>query len=501
MKYLQLASVAALLSAATVSAGPLRAREDDGFCPKGYTMSVYYKTITVDTYSSATSVETAVTPTATPVSIESQPSAEPTVASSSAAVAVVSSTPVAVVPVETTSSAPAAESAVVETLTSLVSPTPVAPVETTSSSVSTVESTVVPAETTTSSASATPVVPVDTTSSSAVESAVVETLTSSVSSAPVAETSIVPVETKSSSTSAAETAFIQKAASKTDSVVVTASTETAAVVQTIAAPVVKSAAAQTSTTQAAVEATSTSTTSIVSSSTTTSSVTSSSTTSSSTSSSAAASSTTSSSTVSVSLGASIAGEATFYGGNVGGGTCSFSGYTLPSNLFGTALSLQRWDDAANCGTCVSVTGPSGNSITAMIVDQCPECESDHLDLFHEAFAELADTSLGVIETTWSYVSCDLDGPLQLKNKDGTGPYWFSMQVVNANEAVTALDVSTDGGSTWQGTTRTYYNFFEYDAGFRTSTVDVRVTGASGNTVIVQDVAVVSGTSVTAASNL
>ena len=99
------------------------------------------------------------------------------------------------------------------------------------------------------------------------------------------------------------------------------------------------------------------------------------------------------------------------------------------------------------------------------------------------------------------MSCDLDGPLQLKNKDGTGPYWFSMQVVNANEAVTALDVSTDGGSTWQSTTRTYYNFFEYDAGFRTSTVDVRVTGASGNTVVVQDVAVVSGTSVTAASNL
>ncbi|KAF9250456.1 CAZyme family CBM63 [Penicillium roqueforti] len=422
MKYLQLASVAALLGAATVSAGPLRAREHDGFCPKGYTMSVYYKTITVDTYSSATSVETTVTPTATPVSVESQSSADPTVASSSTAVAVVSSTPVAVVSVETT----------------------------------------------TSSASATPVVPVETTSSSA---------------------------------SAAETAFIQKAASKTDSVVATASTETAAVVQTIAAPVVKSIAAQTSTTQAAVEATSTSTSSIISSSTTTSSATTSSTTSSSTTSSAASSSTTSSSAISVSLGASIAGEATFYGGNVGGGTCSFSGYTLPSNLFGTALSLQRWDDAANCGTCVSVTGPSGNSITAMIVDQCPECESDHLDLFHEAFAELADTSLGVIETTWSYVSCDLDGPLQLKNKDGTGPYWFSMQVVNANEAVTALDVSTDGGSTWQGTTRTYYNFFEYDAGFRTSTVDVRVTGASGNTVIVQDVAVVSGTSVTAASNL
>jgi hypothetical protein len=60
------------------------------------------------------------------------------------------------------------------------------------------------------------------------------------------------------------------------------------------------------------------------------------------------------------------GKATFYGGNVSGGTCSFSGYSLPSTLFGTALSLERWDDSANCGRCVSVTGPNGNSVKAMV---------------------------------------------------------------------------------------------------------------------------------------
>jgi hypothetical protein len=51
---------------------------------------------------------------------------------------------------------------------------------------------------------------------------------------------------------------------------------------------------------------------------------------------------------------------------VAGGTCSFSGYTLPSGLFGTALSVDQWSDAANCGACVTVTGPSGNSIKAMV---------------------------------------------------------------------------------------------------------------------------------------
>ncbi|KAL2699570.1 hypothetical protein AAEP93_009545 [Penicillium crustosum] len=406
MKYLRLASVAALVSAATVSAGPLGAREHDGYCPKGYTMSVYYKTVTVETYPTATSVETTVTPTSTPVTVESQSSAEPTVASSSTTIAVESTTPVAVVQVETTTSeASVAETSAVETSTA--------------------------------------------------EAAVVKT-------APVV------------------------------AALPTTSAETAAVVKTIAAPAVETAAAQTSTTQAPVEVASTSTTQapVEAASTSTESATSS-------------SSTKSASSKSVSTGSSSgnSGKATFYGGNVAGGTCSFSGYTLPSNLFGAALSLQRWDDAAECGACVSVTGPKGNSIKAMIVDQCPECESNHLDLFQDAFAELSDISAGIIQTTWSYVSCDLDGPLKLKNKEGTSAYWFSMQVVNANEPVTALEVSTDGGSSWKSTTRTYYNFFENTAGFGTSTVDVRITGASGKTVVVKDVGVSSGNEVTAASNL
>ena len=107
----------------------------------------------------------------------------------------------------------------------------------------------------------------------------------------------------------------------------------------------------------------------------------------------------------------------------------------------------------------------------------------------------------MINIDWSYVSCDLDGPVKLKNKEGTSAYWFSMQVINANEAVTKLEVSTDGGSSWKSTTRTYYNYFENSSGFGTDTVDVRVTGSSGKTVVVKNVGCASGSEVTASSNL
>lgn len=195
------------------------------------------------------------------------------------------------------------------------------------------------------------------------------------------------------------------------------------------------------------------------------------------------------------------GEATFYGGNTSGGKCSFDGgYTIPSGLFGTALSDSNWDTAGNCGACVSVTGPSGNKIKAMIVDECPGCGPNHLDLFSDAFAKLAEPTKGVIPISWDIVPCGITSPLVLKNKSGTSPYWFSMQVVNSNVAVKSLEVSTDGGKTWKATTRQPYNYFENSAGFGTQTVDVRVTSTSGQSIVVKSVSIAEKTTKTASSN-
>lgn len=198
--------------------------------------------------------------------------------------------------------------------------------------------------------------------------------------------------------------------------------------------------------------------------------------------------------------ASKRGDATFYGGNVSGGMCSFTGYTIPSGIFGTALSDSNWEGAQACGSCVSVTGPSGDKITAMVVDQCPGCGPNHLDLFPDAFAKLAEPSKGVISVSWEVVPCGITTPIVLKNKSGTSKYWFSMQVMNANVPVQTLEVSTDGGSTWKSTTRKDYNFFENPAGFGTDTVDVRVTSVGGKQVIVKSVSIAPDSTKTAGGN-
>ena len=194
------------------------------------------------------------------------------------------------------------------------------------------------------------------------------------------------------------------------------------------------------------------------------------------------------------------GEATFYGGNTSGGMCSFTGYTIPSGIFGTALSDSNWAGADACGQCVSVTGPSGTKITAMVVDQCPGCGSNHLDLYPDAFAKLADPSKGVISVSWDFVPCGITSPIVLKNKEGTSKYWFSMQVMNANVGVAKLEVSTDGGASWKATTRQPYNFFENPSGFGTDSVDVKVTSTNGKSVVVKGVSIQAGSLKTAGGN-
>ncbi|KAF4973829.1 hypothetical protein FZEAL_9208 [Fusarium zealandicum] len=195
----------------------------------------------------------------------------------------------------------------------------------------------------------------------------------------------------------------------------------------------------------------------------------------------------------------VTGTSTHYGGNLNGGMCSFVNYKLPSGIYGTAFSGSNWNTAGNCGSCIEVTGPTGKKIKAMIVDQCPECAKGHLDLFQNAFDAVGGVN-GLVNTSFRWTDCGITTPLILRNKEGTSQWWFSMSVVNSNIPVKSLEVSTDGGKSWKGTTRKPYNFFENQSGFGTQTVDVRVTSSTGKTITVKNVSIAPQTETKAGSN-
>jgi expansin len=136
-----------------------------------------------------------------------------------------------------------------------------------------------------------------------------------------------------------------------------------------------------------------------------------------------------------------------------------------------------------------------------IVDECPGCGDNHLDLFQNAFGQIAAESLGIIQVSWDYVPCSaVTEPLEIHMKSGVSQYWFSAQVVGAKRRTASMEVSTDQGSTWKSTTRQTYNFFEISSGVGASTAWIKVTSYVGTTVVVKDVPMTGDAVVKASEN-
>jgi expansin (peptidoglycan-binding protein) len=98
-------------------------------------------------------------------------------------------------------------------------------------------------------------------------------------------------------------------------------------------------------------------------------------------------------------GEEFEGEATYYDAN-GTGACGFPA----SNDFMVAAINDEQYSKANCGKCISVTGPRG-TVVVRIVDKCPGCSFGDVDLSQTAFAKIARLADGRIDIKWHFVAC------------------------------------------------------------------------------------------------
>lgn len=102
------------------------------------------------------------------------------------------------------------------------------------------------------------------------------------------------------------------------------------------------------------------------------------------------------------------GDLTFY--DPGMGAC---GISSGAGEMVVALNAPQFDPATPngnpnlnslCGKRVRVTGPSGTTVDATIVDRCPGCAAGSLDLSPAAFQVLAPLDKGRVAGTWEYIS-------------------------------------------------------------------------------------------------
>jgi expansin (peptidoglycan-binding protein) len=177
------------------------------------------------------------------------------------------------------------------------------------------------------------------------------------------------------------------------------------------------------------------------------------------------------------FGAQHTGDATFYTSADGSGACLYDANPADVNI--AALDASDWAGSAWCGACADVTTKDASkTIRVRIVDECPDCNPGQLDLHPDAFAKLAPTSAGRIPIEWTFVACDVTGPVKYKYKDGSNPYWTAVQVLNSRYPIVKLESSADGAA-WAEAKRQDYNYFLNEHGFGTSSVRVRITAESG----------------------
>jgi expansin (peptidoglycan-binding protein) len=168
------------------------------------------------------------------------------------------------------------------------------------------------------------------------------------------------------------------------------------------------------------------------------------------------------------------GIATYYAAT-GGGSCSFD---PSSNLDVSAFDLANFAGSASCGACVSVSGPKG-AVTVRVVDSCPDCSSNHMDLSKEAFAKIADVSAGRVPITFHTVACDVTGNLSYRFKEGSSKWWTAIQIRNHRVPIAKVEYKKAGAYT--DMPRTDYNYFvdTNGVGDQPGGIALRVTAGDG----------------------
>lgn len=176
--------------------------------------------------------------------------------------------------------------------------------------------------------------------------------------------------------------------------------------------------------------------------------------------------------------------ATFYDAD-GTGHC---GYDVAPDRMVVAVSSADWAGSAHCGRCLQVWGPEG-MVIVRVVDSCPTCGADHIDLSAEAFDLVADPKQGIVPVAYRSIACPVAGPVAVKQKEGSNAWWLALQPRNHRHAIAAVAVREDGATTWQPTVRQDYDYFLIESGAPAGLdlpLDVRVTDVHGKVVVAHD---------------
>ncbi|XP_058732776.1 putative expansin-B2 [Vicia villosa] len=146
-----------------------------------------------------------------------------------------------------------------------------------------------------------------------------------------------------------------------------------------------------------------------------------------------------------------------------------------------------------CGACYEVkcienNACSGNAVTVMITDECPECvESAHFDLSGTAFGSIASSgnadnlrNAGKINIQFQRVACSFGNSIAFIIDSGANPYYFATEIEYENGIGDIVQVEINQSNQWLSMQRSWGARWALNLGTQLETpFSIRLT-ESGN---------------------
>jgi expansin len=101
----------------------------------------------------------------------------------------------------------------------------------------------------------------------------------------------------------------------------------------------------------------------------------------------------------------------------------------------------QYGNGTDCGAYLTITGPRG-SVQAEVVDMCPGCAADQLDLSTAAFARIQPLADGTAPVSYQLARDPiLPGPLAVRIQRGSTSGSMAIQVLNHGNPLTRVQVN------------------------------------------------------------
>jgi expansin (peptidoglycan-binding protein) len=207
-------------------------------------------------------------------------------------------------------------------------------------------------------------------------------------------------------------------------------------------------------------------------------------------------------------GQAVRAVALYYDPGSAVGSCTLGPF--PADGLYASLPPHRYGKGTLCGSYLRVRGPHG-TVRAEVVDLCPGCAADTINLSRTAFGKIVGTGSAEV-TYWPEPDPALPGPVEVR-VGTTDSGLTALQVVNNGNPLRSVAIEAAGGSAkptasaspaasggatpapggWQELTPNTNDFWVASGQVSTGTFTVRVTDDRGHQVLLPRVRLRPGT--------